>query len=90
MEETNHCDNLKLNQLRADIQAGIASGDAGTLDADEIKRRARARHADALRDTEQRYETGQDNASIGTSRSRNFGKAAASDKEGAINSERNS
>lgn len=43
MEEKNHLDNLKLKQLRADIQAGIASGDAGTLDIHEIKRRARAR-----------------------------------------------
>ena len=38
---------IKLDQLRKDIQAGIASGDAGTLDVDEIKRRCHARHADA-------------------------------------------
>ena len=60
MEEKSHFDKLKLNQLRADIQAGIASGGAGTLDADEIKRRARARHADALRDTERRYDSEQE------------------------------
>lgn len=60
MEEKCHSDNLKLNQLRADVQAGIASGDAGTLDVDEIKRRARARGADALRDTERRYDSGQE------------------------------
>jgi hypothetical protein len=34
---------MKLDQLRVDIQAGIASGDAGTLDVEEIKRRGRAR-----------------------------------------------
>ena len=50
---------MKLDQLRNDIQAGITSGDAGTLDADEIKRRGRAWHGDALRDTERRYEAGQ-------------------------------
>lgn len=50
--------NIKLDQLRKDIQAGIASGDAGTLDVDEIKRRCRARHADALYETKQRYEAG--------------------------------
>lgn len=61
MEEKNHFDNLKLNQLKADIQAGIDSGDAGTLDADEIKRRCHARHADALRETERRYEAGLEN-----------------------------
>lgn len=60
MEEEDHFHNLKLNRLRADIQAGIASGDAGTLDADEIKRRARARHFEALRNTEQRHEAGQE------------------------------
>jgi hypothetical protein len=49
---------IKLDQLRKDIQAGIASGDAGTLDVDEIKRRCHARHADALRETERRYEAG--------------------------------
>lgn len=51
-------DRFKLDQLRKDIEAGIASGDAGTLDVDEIKRRCRARHADALRETERRYESG--------------------------------
>jgi putative NADH-flavin reductase len=60
MEEKNHFDNLKLNELRADIQAGIASGDAGTLDADEIKRRGHARHAAILRDMERRYKLGQE------------------------------
>jgi hypothetical protein len=35
MEEKKYFDNLKLDQLRADIQAGIASEDAGALDADE-------------------------------------------------------
>lgn len=39
---------MKLDQLRNDIQAEIASGDAGTLDADEIKRRGRTWHGDAL------------------------------------------
>ena len=58
MEEKERCDDMKLNWLRHDIQAGIASGDAGTLDADEIKRRARARHAAILRDTERQYEAG--------------------------------
>lgn len=43
MEEKDRFNKMKLDQLRADIQAGIASGDAGTLDADEIKRRGRAR-----------------------------------------------
>lgn len=33
---------MKLDQLRADIQAGITSGDAGTLDVEAIKRRGRA------------------------------------------------
>lgn len=60
MEEKNHFDNLKLNQLRADIQAGIASGDAGTLDVDEIKRRARARHAAILRETQRWFDAGQE------------------------------
>lgn len=60
MEEKKRLDDMKLKQLRDDIQAGIASGDAGTLDADEIKWLFRARHADALRDTEQRYEAGQE------------------------------
>jgi hypothetical protein len=60
MEEKKHFDNLKLNQLKADIQAGIASGDAGTLDTDEIRRRARARPFEALRNTEQRHEAGQE------------------------------
>jgi len=60
MEEKRHFDDIKLKQLRADIQAGITSGDAGTLDVDKIKRRGRARLADALRDTERRYDTGQE------------------------------
>lgn len=60
MEEKNRFNNMKLDQLRDDILAGIASGDAGTLDADEIKRRGRAWHGDALRDTERRYEAGQE------------------------------
>lgn len=62
MEEMEEQDRfkIKLDQLRKDIQAGIASGDAGTLDVDEIKRRCRARHADALRETERRYEAGQE------------------------------
>jgi antitoxin ParD1/3/4 len=34
---------LKLEQLRRDIQAGVDSGDAGELNAEEIKRRGRAR-----------------------------------------------
>ncbi|HEY0943013.1 MAG TPA: hypothetical protein VGE08_23205 [Steroidobacter sp.] len=37
---------MKRNQLRADIQAGIASGDAGTLDVEEIKRRGRHSHGE--------------------------------------------
>lgn len=43
MEEKDRFNKMKLDQLRADIQAGIASGDAGTLDVEEIKRRGRAR-----------------------------------------------
>ena len=43
MEEKDRFNRMKLEQLRNDIQAGIASGDAGTLDASEIKRRGRAR-----------------------------------------------
>jgi len=43
MEEKKHFNKMKLDQLRADIQAGIASGDAGTLDVEAIKRRGRAR-----------------------------------------------
>ena len=34
---------LKLEQLRLDIQEGLTSGDAGELDAAAIKRRGRAR-----------------------------------------------
>lgn len=43
MDENDHFNKMKLDHLRARIQAGIASGDAGTLDAEEIKRRGRAR-----------------------------------------------
>lgn len=43
MEEKDRFNKMKLDQLRKDIQAGIASGDAGTLDADDIKRRGRTR-----------------------------------------------
>lgn len=43
MEEKDRFNKMKLDQLRKDIQAGIASGDADTLDADDIKRRGRAR-----------------------------------------------
>lgn len=43
MEEKDRFNKMKLDQLRADIQAGIASGDAGTLDVESIKRRGRAR-----------------------------------------------
>lgn len=43
MEEKDRFNKMKLDQLRADIQAGIASGDAGTLNIEEIKRRGRAR-----------------------------------------------
>lgn len=67
---------IKLDQLRKDIQAGIASGDAGTLDVDEIKQRCRARHADAVRETEQRYEAGLEEPSIGMLPSRSFANAA--------------
>jgi len=49
MDEKKRFDDAKLKQLRDDVQAGIASGDAGTLDVEVIKRRARARHADSLR-----------------------------------------
>jgi hypothetical protein len=41
MDKKKHFDKMKLDQLRNDIRAGIASGDAGTLDVDEIKRRGR-------------------------------------------------
>ena len=34
---------LKLEQLRLDIREGLASGDAGKLDGDAIKRRGRKR-----------------------------------------------
>lgn len=60
MEEKDRLNKIKLDQLRRDIQAGISSGDAGTLDAEEIKRRGRASHRAALRDTERRYEAGQE------------------------------
>lgn len=60
MEERKKFDDMKLKQLRADIQAGIASGDAGTLDTDKIKRRGRARLTDARRSPERRYEAGQE------------------------------
>jgi Arc/MetJ-type ribon-helix-helix transcriptional regulator len=43
MEEKDRFNKMKLDQLRADIEAGIASGDAGTLDIEEIKRDVRAR-----------------------------------------------
>jgi hypothetical protein len=56
--EENDVNKIKLEQLRNEIQAGIASGDAGTLDANEIKRRGRAWHRAALRETERRYEAG--------------------------------
>jgi antitoxin ParD1/3/4 len=59
-EEKDRFNKIKLDQLRNDIQAGIASGDAGTLDADKIKRRGRVWHGDALRETERRYEAGQE------------------------------
>jgi antitoxin ParD1/3/4 len=42
MEEKDRFNKMKIDQLRADIQAGIASGDAGTLDVEAIKRRGRA------------------------------------------------
>lgn len=41
-----------------DCRVAIASGDAGTLDADEIMQPSHAWHRDALRDTERRYEAG--------------------------------
>jgi antitoxin ParD1/3/4 len=43
MEEKDRFNKMKIDQLRADIQAGIASGDAGTLDVEAIKRHGRAR-----------------------------------------------
>lgn len=43
MEEKDRFNKMKLDQLRTDIQAGIASGDAGTLDVEAIKRRGGAR-----------------------------------------------
>lgn len=55
MDEKDQFNKIKLDQLRNDILAGIASEDAGTLDADEIKRRCRAWHADALRETERTH-----------------------------------
>jgi len=45
MEQQDRMQQVKLDQLRRDVQAGIDSGDAGTLDAGEIKRRGRARLA---------------------------------------------
>ena len=40
IEEKERFSKLKLDQLRTDIWGGIASSDAGTLDVEEIKRRA--------------------------------------------------
>lgn len=77
MEEIERFDDIKLNQLRADIHAGIASGDAGTLDADQIKRRVRVRQAEALLDTERRYEAGQNNLALAPSPSQSFANAAS-------------
>jgi antitoxin ParD1/3/4 len=45
MEERDQERHAKLQQLRRDIQAGIDSGDAGELNAADIKRRGRARLA---------------------------------------------
>jgi hypothetical protein len=60
MEEKERFNDIKLKQLQDDIQAGIASGDAGALDIDEVKRRARARHAANLRETQRRFDAGQE------------------------------
>jgi hypothetical protein len=54
MEEIEPFNKIKLDQLRSDILAGIASGDAGTLDIEEIKQRGRARLKDALSGTKRR------------------------------------
>lgn len=43
MAQQDRLSELKLEQLRRDMQAGIDSGDAGTLDAGAIKRRGRAK-----------------------------------------------
>lgn len=45
MEEQDRIRQVKLEQLRRDIQAGIDSGNAGKTDVAEIKRRGRARIA---------------------------------------------
>lgn len=45
MEEHDQERAARLEQLRRDIQAGVASGSAGDLDVAEIKRRGRARLA---------------------------------------------
>jgi antitoxin ParD1/3/4 len=43
MEARDRAQAPKLEQLRNDIEAGLASGDAGDLDGDAIKQRGRTR-----------------------------------------------
>jgi Arc/MetJ-type ribon-helix-helix transcriptional regulator len=62
MQDKERFNNIKLKQLQDDIQAGIASGDAGTLDIDEIKRRSRAKHAANLRETQRQFDADQEQA----------------------------
>ncbi len=45
MQERDQLRTIKLEQLRADIRAGIESGSAGELDVAAIKRRGRERLA---------------------------------------------
>jgi antitoxin ParD1/3/4 len=45
MEEQDRLRAVKLEQLRADIRAGLGSGAAGELDMEEIKRKGRQRLA---------------------------------------------
>lgn len=45
MQEQDQLRTIKLEQLRADIRAGIESGSAGELDVAAIKRRGRERLA---------------------------------------------
>lgn len=47
MEREDQTNAAALTRLRQDIQEGLASGPAGALDIEDIKRRGRARLADA-------------------------------------------
>jgi antitoxin ParD1/3/4 len=49
MQEQDQLRAMKLEQLRADIRAGLESGSAGELDVAAIKRRGRGRLAKATK-----------------------------------------